>query len=107
MKFEFNSRETYLAYRAQWSAHYQFLIASIRESKQAFKEAQRGLSRAGIFTYHMSSVAKTAWWAAHKVEQDYRADLNHLRGEVQKALQERQESKEEAGRQMELARTAA
>lgn len=100
MKFEFNSRETYLAYRAQWSAHYQHLTTSIRESKQAFKEAQRGLSRAGLYTHHMSSVAKTAWWAAHKVEQDHRADLNQLRAEVQEALRERWESKEEACRQM-------
>lgn len=37
----FTSKETYLAYRAQWKAIYKALSADIRSKKRQYKNAQR------------------------------------------------------------------
>ena len=39
--FTFNSRETYLEFRAEWKAEYKQISADIREDKNAIKNSQR------------------------------------------------------------------
>ena len=39
--FTFNSRKTYLEFRAEWKAEYKQVSADIREDKNAIKNSQR------------------------------------------------------------------
>lgn len=46
--FTFDSRETYLEYRADWKSRYAEISQNIRDARTAFKEAQRSGSYSRI-----------------------------------------------------------
>jgi len=79
--YPFNSKETYLQARKDWTEYYQEIAARIRKTKLALKEEER---RTGS-TYK--------WY-----------DLNSDREDARNALAELQEMKDEAHRQWKEAR---
>ncbi len=58
MKFTFNSKETYLAYRSEWKANYKALSQQIRETKVDIKETQRAKGYAGSMQYELLKLRK-------------------------------------------------
>lgn len=77
MTYTFNSRDTYLAYRAEWKERYLAQSQKQRDLKQAIREANRKKGYAMIEGY------------------DYRAGCR----DVQELISERHASKEEAANQ--------
>lgn len=83
MKFDFDSKTTYLAYRAAWKQRYFDQIKAVRAAKQGIKDANRH---------------NTGIWAAYR-------DLATQHQATQDLLTEKWEAAREAGRQMDAKRT--
>jgi hypothetical protein len=109
----FNSRESYLAYSAEWKANYAQLTIDSRKAKLDFKEAERVVSAfllkngnyptGGYRGYQDSEKNKTYslnYWAVEAL----RSTRASLKERACAALIERAESKEEAQRQYLFAR---
>jgi hypothetical protein len=107
MKFEFNSRKTYLAYVATWRLQYFDTIAGIRKVKVDFKNAQREFSKHGAFDYKWISQRRADYHGAHAKMENLREEHKSLITEATELITERHLSRQEAGIQMELAREAA
>jgi hypothetical protein len=101
----FNSKQTYLAAAADWKLRYADTIAGIRKVKLDFKAAQRAFSKTGTYSYNWTQEQRTAYYAAYSPMEELRAEHRSLVKEATDLLVERAEGREEAGRQMELART--
>lgn len=84
MTFTFNSKETYLAYRAEWKQRYLNQLKAVRAAKQGIKDANRAYSKGG----NIGGI-----WSAY-------SDLRKAHEETQKLLAERWDASAEAGRQM-------
>lgn len=84
MTFNFNSRETYIAFVRNWKAEYATNSEAIRDLKREIKELQKADEYAG----------------------DQQMRREYLRRAQRKLLVERQESKEEAQRQYLAAKEA-
>lgn len=79
---EFNTRESYLEFRANWKARYKKISEMIRSARTAFKTAQREFSRVdpknssdySVYT-RLSSAEKTArhngWKALEAARKEY------------------------------------
>lgn len=57
---QFNSKETYLAYRSEWKAKYKHISQIIRELKQDIREAQRNRQYAGAMQNDLRAWRETA-----------------------------------------------
>lgn len=55
-----NSRESYLAYRANWKATYKKLSETIRENKKLMKDGMRKGLSTGNLQYHLAADRITA-----------------------------------------------
>ncbi len=82
--FTFNSKETYLAYRAEWKQRYLDQIKAVRAAKQGIKDANRAYSK------HSKTISDI--WTAYR-------DLRKAHEETKKLLTERWAASAEAGRQ--------
>jgi hypothetical protein len=101
----FNSKQTYLAAVAIWKLRYADTITGIRKVKLDFKAAQREFSKVGTFLYSWTAEERTAYYKVYNAMEDLRSEHRSLVKEATDLLTERQLGREEAGRQMELART--
>ena len=90
MKFTFNSKETYLQYRAAWREQYYHLIGEVRKEKLAIRAAMSAYSKG---TGSISDI-----WSAQ-------SSKRVASEAVQQHLYELWDAKQEAGRQMAAART--
>lgn len=86
MTFTFNSRDSYKAYKAQWSREYQDLSVKIREAKMAVRVSNRAFSLARSPRY------------LNEIHDAY-SDLRMLKKYIKEALDSRAASKIEAQRQ--------
>lgn len=89
--FTFNSKETYLAYRAEWKQRYLDQLKAVRAAKHGIREANRKYSKGG-------SIGDI--WSAY-------SDLRQAHEDTQTLLQERWNAAAEAGRQMNLRKVPA
>ena len=87
MKFTFTTRDEYFAYKSEWKEIFYATIREIRKSALARRDADREMSK---------NFTSATWGAAQ------RARRNHVTFKfyATELLQERRESKIEAGRQM-------
>lgn len=83
----FNSRETYITWRAQWRADYAALSVTIRSQKLQFKNAQR--------RYEISNITLAEYWNTVAI-------LTKSQRTAKEMLADREQSKIEAGRQRAL-----
>lgn len=86
MTFTFNSRDSYKAYKAQWSKEYQNLSVKIREAKMAVRVSNRAFSLA------------RPQRDLNEIHDAY-SDLRMLKKYIKEALDSRAASKIEAQRQ--------
>jgi len=101
---DFNSRDTYLAARAQWKADYNQLSADIRVARREFNEAQRALSKHKYdWKAGYNSETNKPYLEAEKLVDKARGQRYRLRQQANEALQELSSAKEEARRQWEAA----
>jgi len=96
----FNSKETYLAARAEWKANYNRLTEESRKLRQEFKDAA---SLFGKTSYR----DHTAYWANYRAAEALREQRDALRREANVALADLFAMKEEAAAQWEAARALA
>jgi hypothetical protein len=102
----FNSKQTYLAAVAEWQLRYLDTIEGIRQTKRLFKNAQRAFSTVTpIDFYNTNSAQREAYFSKYHPMEALRAEHKSLVAEATELIVERQLGREEAGRQMELART--
>lgn len=102
----FNSRETYLAAVAIWKTSYSETITAIRKVKVDFKTAQRAFSKVDVAKiWKGSDEQRKAYYGAYSPMERLRSEHSRLVKQATDLLTERQLGREEAGRQMELART--
>jgi hypothetical protein len=100
----FNSKETYLAAVALWKLQYFDTIAGIRKVKLDFKNAQREFSKHGTYEYNWDSQRRADYHGAYNKMENLRSDHRSLVQEATDLIVERHLGRQEAGRQMELAR---
>ena len=82
--FTFNSKETYLAYRAEWKQRYLDQLKAVRAAKQGVRDANRAYSKGGPIN---------GIWDAYR-------NLRLSHETTQTLLTERWAASSEAGRQM-------
>ena len=68
-QFNFNSKETYLAYRADWKLRYKKLSAEIRQHKLEIKEAQRNGTHTGSMEWRRQALARQATQMLQELDQ--------------------------------------
>lgn len=106
--FDFNSRETYLTYRATWKQNYQRLSEESRSVRKAFRAAQRTAAKFYKAEYpttgHSMSEEESAFWSVIGDINQVRKYQLALKKEATEALEELAKAKVEAQRQW-LART--
>ena len=102
MTYEFNSRSTYLAARAQWKADYLELSAQVRRAKLAFKEASRKASATPIPSQESAAEARTAYYAAYSAVEIARRAKAALRTTARELLEELGTMKVAAAAQWEI-----
>jgi hypothetical protein len=83
--FTFNSKETYLAYRAEWKQRYLAHLKAVRAAKWGIREANREYSK------NNKTIGNI--WQAYR-------DLRSAHEQTQPLLSERWAASFEAGRQM-------
>ena len=86
MTFAFNSKQTYLAYRADWKQRFLDAINGVRAAKKGIREANRAYSKDGGIG---------GIWAAY-------ANLREAHDTVKELQKELWSARAEAGRQMNL-----
>ena len=79
MNFAFDSKETYLQYRADWKTRYALACAAIRQAKIDLKEANRA---------HAKQSNIGSLWKAHWALRDRREDVQKLYLELCKAKEQ-------------------
>lgn len=97
----FNSKETYLAARADWKANYARLTVAAREARKEFNDAASAFSKAGPYHWGKSYAApeNAAYHATFKAMDAARTKRALLRCEANEALADLAAMKEEAARQ--------
>lgn len=107
--FNFNSKETYLAARAEWKANYARLTQEARDARAEFREAARAFSKTGSYDWNAGYKSETnaaylkaerEMWAVHSKRAGIRAEAN-------RALHELSQMKAQAAAQWEAARALA
>lgn len=88
----FNSKETYLAARAEWKADYAKLSQDIRDARRSFNKA------ASLFGKTPATEVKE-YWEAVRALQTARVTRSNLTYEANKMLDELAKAKVEAARQ--------
>lgn len=101
----FNSRETYLVAVANWKANYAQLSHDLRTAKSEFKVANSTMSKAQCLAQQRDEATMTPFVASLRTVNQLRGHIDHLKGLAREALEERAESKVEACRQWNAART--
>jgi hypothetical protein len=102
--YTFTDRTTYIAARTQWRADYKALSAKIRETRQAFRNAQREFSAAdvshiveyGVYSLSANDPRRITYFKTAGLVDDLRSELLTLRTEATEMLSTRQSMKEEA-----------
>jgi hypothetical protein len=89
----FNSKETYLAARAEWKANYARISSDVRAARRAYNEAQQVFSKTSIINN------RAGFWAAAKAVNDARDARAALRREASDQMTALFVMKEEAARQ--------
>lgn len=89
MTFSFNSKQTYLVYRADWTQRYHAQIFTVRAAKHAIGSANRAYSKGS------KNIGEI--WQAYR-------DLRATQDDMRTLLEERWASRAEAGRQMQAAK---
>lgn len=100
-QYTFNSKETYLAARAEWKANYAHLTEQARKLRAEYNESQSLFAKTPSYNNH------TAYWAAYKEVQKIRDERDTLRREANTALADLFNMKQEAAAQWEAARALA
>ena len=97
----FTDRTTYIAARAQWRADYKALSAKIRETRQAFKNAQREFSKANCLVWNLggSDPRRIQYFKTAGVVDDIRSTMLALRAEATEMISARCSMKEQAQEQ--------
>ena len=96
----FNTKETYLAARAEWKANYARLSNEARAARKEFTEAA---SLFGKTSYR----DHTAYWANYHAMEALRGKRDDIRRETNAALAQLISMREEAAAQWEAARALA
>jgi hypothetical protein len=104
INYTFTDRTTYIAACAQWRADYKALSAKIRETRQAFRNAQREFSAAdishiveyGVYSLSSTDPRRIAYFKTSGLVDQLRRELQVLRTEATEMLSTRQSMKEEA-----------
>lgn len=92
MTFSFNSKETYLAFRAEWKQRYLNNLKAVRAAKQGIRDTNR--------EYSKDNKKIGDIWQAYR-------DLRKAHEDTQTLLTERWAASAEAGRQMHAQKIAA
>ena len=101
---KFNSKETYLAARQEWTLNYMDLSKAIRVAKGEFVEAQRAASKTSFdSSAGYTADSNKAYLAAYAKLNDARRSRSDLRTQANEALSDLMSAKEEAHRQWLLA----
>lgn len=101
----FNSKQTYLAAVADWKLRYADMIMAIREIKLDFKNAQRSFSKVDFVPiWKAAEEQRKMYYKAYTLMEDMRSEHRRLVKQATDLLTERSEGRQEASRQMELAR---
>lgn len=96
----FNTKETYLAARAEWKANYARLTTEARATRREFIEA------ASLFN-KTSYRDHTAYWANYRAMEALRGKRDDIRREANTALADLFAMRQEAAAQWEAARALA
>ena len=109
MNFSFNSRETYLQYRAEWKARYAKATQDVRTSKEEVREASRNfMKNYQTYSYLVHAVGSPEFKAFYSTwDALSRAESNRAscRNEARELIEELVEAKKESCRQFNLTRT--
>ena len=101
MTFSFNSKETYLAYRAEWKQRYLSQILTVREAKQGIRDSNRQLAVSKCDTGSAGSFGSlSVIWEAYRNALSAKEETDRLLAELQEAKLEasRQVSEKRVGR---------
>lgn len=101
MAYEFNSRSTYLAARAQWKADYLELSAQIRRAKNTLKEASRAASATPAINRDSPDAERKVYYAAYSAVHIARQAKATLRTAAREHLALLDKMKEAAAKQWE------
>lgn len=108
MTYDFHDRASYLEASTMWKADYKEHTALIRQLKRDFKDAQRAFSKTDTGKYYeMSSVDRTAYFAAAAVVDKLRAERATAKTKATEMVNDRICMKEEAQQQYEEAKLAS
>lgn len=105
-KYHFNSRETYLAAKKQWSADYAEAIARVRKAKLGVKDAQRIFCPLCPYPYRGTSLHQKAWREANELMVKAYHEIDNSRAAIIELLDDRQKMKVEAKRQVDSRKQA-
>lgn len=94
----FNTKETYLAARAQWKAEYEQLSSDIRAARLVFRDTQREVSK-NPYDWKAEREVNQRHWAASGVSLTALIKLVALRNKATKMLDDLADAKVEANRQ--------
>lgn len=105
-KYHFNSRETYLAAKKEWSKDYSAAVLRVRQAKLGLKAAQRVFCPLCPYPYRGTSIDKQAWRDAGELVVKAYYELDNSREAMIKLLDDRWKMIAEAGRQVNARRLA-
>ena len=101
----FNSRETYLVAVANWKANYAQLSHDLRKTKLELRIANSELGVAQRQAVRSNEATMKSFREASRKVDNLHMSVQHMKGLAREALEERAESKVEACRQWNAART--
>lgn len=97
--YTFNSKETYLAARAEWKANYAQLTIDAREARREYNNAQKEFSKAPAYVYGAGAEVNKQHREAERKIWDTLKARAQIRDKANNALAELDEMKREAGAQ--------
>jgi len=99
MKLNFNTKDTYIAARKEWTAAYMDLSTDIRKARAGFIEAQRAASKSSFDPQTGTPEERKEHFAKWYAVDDGRRMRADLRTKANDMLSNLQAAKEEAHRQ--------
>lgn len=108
--FDFTDRASYLVASTSWKADYRAHATMIRKLKHDFKDAQRAFAKVDpqdCKYYEMPSKDRDAYFAASRVVDALRSQLQKAKAKATEMVNDRISMKEEAQRQYEDAKSVA
>jgi len=110
MNFTFNSRDTYLQYRAEWRVKRTHLISAVQAAKLAIKDTNRAFSKVdplGGYDWRCSAADRDRYFTAYYPLRAAHLDIIKCWARVEEHQSELYAARREACRQMKEAHQPA